>query len=398
MTKINGFKSIMSANINRNEPGHPGHSNAEMAIPCEIRPVDEADLSSVIELENENFDYDRLSPRRLKYWIEAENRVFLVAEMDGRVIAYCLVLLHRGTRLARLYSIAVSASVRGKGIGRYLLNEAEEAASNRGRLYMRLEVAQNNGAAINLYRQAGYKAFGSYRDYYQDHQDALRMQKRIRYIPVNLLSRKTPWYQQTTDFTCGPASLLMAMASLEIAIQPDQLLELDIWREATTIFMTSGLGGCHPLGLALSAQRRGFVSEVYLNQDGPLFIETVRSSHKKSVITVVDSQFHTQARDAGIKVHCKEISQSEIEDCFNSGMAVLILISTYRMDGKKSPHWVVISGFDSQCIYVHDPDPTDSTEICIDCQYVPISRDDFDKMSSFGRQRLKAVVLIGRGD
>src|SRR5690606_26049220 len=125
-------------------------------------------------------------------------------------------------------------------LGRQLLTAGEEKAAELGRLYMRLEVAQNNEPAIKLYESMGYTTFGSYEDYYEDHQDALRMQKRIRYIPQNLLTRQTPWYEQTTEFTCGAASLMMATASLNKQYVPSQSDELQIWREATTIFMTSG--------------------------------------------------------------------------------------------------------------------------------------------------------------
>src|SRR5690554_5390758 len=119
----------------------------------------------------------------------------------------------------------------------------------------------------------GYTIFGSYEDYYEDHQDALRMQKRIRYIPQNLLARQTPWFQQTTEFTCGPAALMMAMASLDGRHAPNQGDELQIWREATTIFMTSGHGGTHPVGLALAARKRGFEATAFVNQSEPLFVE-----------------------------------------------------------------------------------------------------------------------------
>ncbi|MDT8399532.1 MAG: GNAT family N-acetyltransferase/peptidase C39 family protein [Pseudomonadales bacterium] len=360
----------------------------------DIRPVVEGDIAQLVLLENESFETDRLSLRRMRHWVEASNRVFLVAGQQDEVLAYCLILLHKGTQLARLYSIAVSKKAQGLGLGKKLLLAAEEAASDQGRLYMRLEVAQNNYPAIELYRKIGYVTFGSYRDYYEDHQDALRMQKRIRYIPGNLLSRKTPWYQQTTDFTCGPSSLLMAMAGLDQSIVPKQELELDIWREATTIFMTSGLGGAHPLGLALAATARGFGSEVFLNQKTPLFLEGVRSKHKKDVITVVDRQFHARARREGIKIHYRDISQVQLEKEFNKGMGIVILISTYRMDDKKSPHWVTVTGFDDKCIYVHDPDPSASTQIEIDCEHIPIARSDFDKMSSFGGQRLRTAVMI----
>lgn len=64
------------------------------------------------------------------------------------------------------------------------------------------------------------------------------------------------------------------------------------------------------------------------------------------------------------------------------------------MDGKKAPHWVVLSGYDDQCIYVHDPDPSSDQQSAMDCQYVPIARDDFEKMSRFGQSRLQAAVLV----
>src|SRR5690554_4263222 len=182
--------------------------------PVTIRPATEHDLAALVELENASFSSDRLSRRRLRYWVGAGNSIFLVAMSGDTLLGYCLILLHGGTRLARLYSIAIATQARGFGLGRQLLNVAEEQAAEAGRLYMRLEVAQNNEAAIKLYESMGYTTFGAYEDYYEDHQDALRMQKRIRYIPQNLLSRQTPWFQQTTEFTCGPAALMMAMASL----------------------------------------------------------------------------------------------------------------------------------------------------------------------------------------
>ena len=361
-----------------------------------IRSAREQDVPALVDLENASFASDRLSPRRIKYWVGADNRVFLVAERDGVLLGYCLILLHNGTRLARLYSIAIAAQARGLGIGRKLLAAGEEKASERGRLFMRLEVAQNNQAAIKLYESMGYSTFGSYPDYYEDHQDALRMQKRIRYIPQNLLSRRTPWYQQTTDFTCGPASLMMGMASIDPSYQPTQVEELDIWREATTIFMTSGHGGSHPLGLALAARKRGFEATVFINHDLPAFIEGVRNPNKKAIVEVVDKEFRKRARKAGVKVRLEDITQKQIEKHFNAGGALIMLISTYRMDGKKAPHWVVITGMDDLCLYLHDPDPSQATQIEIDCQHIPIARSDFSRMSAFGRHKLRTAVLISK--
>ncbi|MGQ9427599.1 peptidase C39 family protein [Gilvimarinus sp. F26214L] len=361
-----------------------------------IRPVHIEDLPGLLALELASFSSDRLNRRRMKHWIQAPNRVFLVAESAGALVGYGLALLHRGTRLARLYSIAVSKRARGQGVGRALLLEVEADAAKRGRLFMRLEVAQDNTGAINLYQSLGYAAFGTYSAYYEDHRDALRMQKRIRHAPGDLMSKPVPWYQQTTEFTCGPAAAMMAMAALNPEVTFSRELELDLWREATTIFMTSGHGGSHPIGLALAAARRGFDAEVVINQKGPLFMESVRSPDKKQVIAAVHQQFVNNAKTAGIPIRYRDVRQQDIQRWLSEGALVLMLISTYRMDYKKAPHWVTVSGIDEQCLYVHDPDPTEGEQNELDCQYLPIARDDFEKMSSFGRERLRTAVVIRR--
>jgi len=359
-----------------------------------IRPVNEDDLEALRNLEHASFETDRLSRRRLRHWIHARNREFMVAVIDDLLVGYGLVLFHGKTRLARLYSLAVAAETRGSGIGRQLLLALESAAASRGRLFMRLEVAQDNLPAIQMYRSVGYVAFGTLHDYYADHRDALRMQKLIRYAPLSKSGHAIPWYQQTTGFTCGPASLMMAMATLDEKIRPAQELELDIWREATTIYMTSGHGGCHPIGLALAAQRRGFNTEVFINQPGPLFLEGVRSAEKKRVLTLVHQQFVEQAQEQGVAVHHADVSQQNIEHYIGQGAVVVVLISSYRLDRKKAPHWVTVTAIDNECLYVNDPDPSLEEQTGLDCEDLPIAREDFSRMSQFGQSKLRTAVII----
>ena len=359
-----------------------------------IRQVEERDLDGLVALEEASFSADRLSRRRFQHWIKASNRVFLVVENDGRVLAYGLVFLHKGTRLARLYSIAVSAAARGQGIGRQLMLALEKGAVDRGRLDMRLEVAKGNAGAISLYQGLGYRSFGEYHDYYTDHGDALRMQKRIRRIDPGQVLLKVPWIQQSTEFTCGPASLLMAMASLDKSVKPSQALELDIWREATTIFMTSGHGGSHPLGLALAAKKRGFDVNVHISTDKPLFLDGVRTEKKKEIMRIVEQQFRNRAKKEKIRVSISDVTQQQIADAIERRHAVIILISTYLMDGKKAPHWVTVTGMDEDCIYVHDPDVDEKLQDALDCQHIPIAREHFAKMSTFGSERLRTAIIL----
>ena len=90
------------------------------------------------------------------------------------------MLFHEGPSLARLYSIAIDPRARGIGLGQKLLEAAEQAARDNDRAYMRLEVRPDNRGAIALYERNGYRPFATVRDYYEDHSEALRFEKRIR--------------------------------------------------------------------------------------------------------------------------------------------------------------------------------------------------------------------------
>jgi ribosomal-protein-alanine acetyltransferase len=351
-------------------------------------------LDALLDLEQKCFATDRLSRRSMRRFLSSEHSIFLVAKHASEVVGYLLVIFHRGTRLARLYSIAVSPDWQGQGISRLLMSKGEDEAQSRGALYFRLEVNNKNTTAIKLYQSLGFKEFGHLQDYYEDHSDALRMQKRIRQYDRTAIHTPMPWFQQNTPFTCGPAALLMAMAGLKEELRPNLSEELQIWREATTIFMTSGHGGCHPLGLALAAHQRGFKVEVWINQRQPLFVDGVRSEKKKSIIETVHNDFVAQTVAAGITINYENIDQATLMSASDNGAVPIVLISTYRMDRKKAPHWVAISGYDKHCFYVHDPDPDEKHQDVLDCQYMPIAREDFDPMSSFGSNRLRTAIII----
>jgi len=361
-----------------------------------IRPALLADLDALVALENASFVTDRLSRRSFKHWLttDTDHRALLLAENELGLAGYILIIYHPGTRLARIYSLAVDPRQRNSGIAQALIIQGEQTARDDGRLYLRLEVNVDNTPAIRLYEKLGYRKFGFYRDYYQDHSDALRYQKRIRSYKDTPQHRSVHWLRQTTPFTCGPAALMMAMHGLNHTYQPSRQEEIDLWREATTIFMTSGHGGCHPVGLALAAKRRGFAVEVWINQSGPLFIDSVRNDDKKQIIELVDNCFKDQAAAHDIPIHYGNVSQNDLIVAFESGAIPLILISTFAMDRKKAPHWVVMSGFDQDCLYMHDSDPDDSRQNELDCQFIPVAREDFERMSCFGKSRLRTAVII----
>lgn len=133
------------------------------------------DLPALLALEA-RFPGDRLSARQFRRHLQSPSARLRVLD-DG--CGYALVFVRRGSRVARLYSIAVDPAARDRGLGALLLADAEAVAEVLGATRLRLEVRVDNIAAIALYRARGYVEFGRHHAYYADGADALRFEKRL---------------------------------------------------------------------------------------------------------------------------------------------------------------------------------------------------------------------------
>jgi ribosomal-protein-alanine N-acetyltransferase len=146
---------------------------AREAVPAVIRRASPADLDQLLHLETV-FPGDRLSRRAMRRHLASPRAVWLVAEVESRLVGYALLLRRRGTRWWRLYSL-MRAGVAPAGTGRRLLEAAIEAAREGGAQGIRLEVREENAAAIRLYRACGFSLFAALDGYYEDGARALRM-------------------------------------------------------------------------------------------------------------------------------------------------------------------------------------------------------------------------------
>lgn len=360
-----------------------------------IRKARVADISQLLEVENACFTYDQLSRRNFHWMIKKAHSIFLVLEYQSVLIGYGLVLINRGTSLARLYSICTLEEYQGYGLASKLIKELETKASDdEDCAYLRLEVKDNNKSAIKLYEKLGYAKFTEKADYYDDGRTAFCYEKRIRTLkkePRNNVS----YYSQGTEFTCGPSCLLMAMNTFNPKHSMNLSNELQIWREATTIFMTSGHGGCGPHGLALSAWRRGYKAEMYLSHNDVLFLDSVRTPEKKKIIKLVHQDFEKKISETNIKVHKKRFTLQDLRDVLKKGGIPLVLITTYHFDNNRVPHWVVITAVDDSFIYIHDPDEYHAEHVgVISRVHIPVPEDQFLKISRWGKDKLSAAVVV----
>jgi ribosomal protein S18 acetylase RimI-like enzyme len=355
------------------------------------RPATLADLDDLVRLENRCFTSDRLSRRSFRHFITRSHGKLWV--VDSPVVAYGLVLFRRGTSLARIYSLAVAPEGRGQGYAKQLMEAMESSAIDEGALFIRLEVADDNLGAMALYQRYGYEPIRRLSHYYENGHDGIRMEKRLH---RNLHKpRDLCFYKQSTDFTCGPASLLMAMRQVDPSTELSQAAELNLWREATTIFMTTGHGGCSPHGLALALHRRGFSTQLYVSSPETPFLRSVRDAKKRQVVESIHQDFMQQIKAAGIPVKAQALTLEELRQALDEGFMVVLLISTWHLNRIKAPHWVWLVHMDRDHAYINDPDvDEDEWQTELDNIYVPVPLERFAKMMRYGSNQYCAAVLF----
>jgi ribosomal protein S18 acetylase RimI-like enzyme len=149
-----------------------------------IRDASLSDIPAMDRIEHASFPGNWLSVRSMRRFIREGRALCLVAERDGAVAGDAFVVLRRDSLMARLYSIAVDPALRNAGIGSALLAESERRAVKAGKTSMRLEVREDNNAAIRRYLATGYTVIGRKPGFYEDGAAAQTMKKSLAGIPA----------------------------------------------------------------------------------------------------------------------------------------------------------------------------------------------------------------------
>jgi [ribosomal protein S18]-alanine N-acetyltransferase len=153
------------------DTGHAGGIILSMTI----RPMTEADLDQVMELEKAIFP----SPWRRSFFLSDINRpqgLSVVAEEDGVILGYAVAW---GTEETHLANLAVNECERGKGVGGKLLDEVIAFARRSEANSMYLEVRVSNAIARKFYSERGFVPTYLRKGYYENGEDAVIMERDV---------------------------------------------------------------------------------------------------------------------------------------------------------------------------------------------------------------------------
>jgi ribosomal protein S18 acetylase RimI-like enzyme len=359
-----------------------------------IRTGSIKDLDELVRLEKAGFKLDRFSRSQFRYLLKHANSTTYIIEGDGIVKGAAIMLWRKPQAIGRLYSIVIDPAFQGQGLSNRLMEICEKEAikKNCGRII--LEVRADNKPAIKLYEKFGFKPLRTIPGYYSDGLNALQMIKSLEYKGKPEVMLNIPYYAQTLDFTCGTASLMMAMKYFKPSLEMDRASELMLWKESTLIFMSAGFGGCGPVGLAVAAARRGFKVRVVMGSRRTPFLSSVRSQERKEVVRIVHEALREEGQKYGVIEEYRNFNFPDIAAALRRGIVPIVLISTYRLHKDRSPHWVIVTGFDRQHVYYHDPYEQFFEHDRKKARHVRIPIREFHLVRKYGKDINKSVIFI----
>ncbi|MBZ0287778.1 MAG: ribosomal protein S18-alanine N-acetyltransferase [Anaerolineae bacterium] len=143
--------------------------------PFSIAPFTLGDLKAILGLEQVCFPEDTYDMIEfLSLYLRGKD-TFFIARQDKMVIGYAVGYVEN--KHGYVVSIAVDPEVRGRGLGRRLMERLMAALEEMGARVIRLHVRDDNQHAIRLYQSLGFTARDTVPNYYHDGAPALVMQR-----------------------------------------------------------------------------------------------------------------------------------------------------------------------------------------------------------------------------
>jgi ribosomal-protein-alanine N-acetyltransferase len=125
-------------------------------------------LEKLHEIEKQCFNQEAFSKQQLAYLLEDYSTIGLAARVNGEIVGFAIarVDIERNAPFGHIITLDITPEYRRKGIAQKILHEIETIFKEKGIKEYKLEVREDNVAALNLYQKLGYKKAGKLERYY----------------------------------------------------------------------------------------------------------------------------------------------------------------------------------------------------------------------------------------
>jgi len=176
----------------------------------------------------------------------------------------------------------------------------------------------------------------------------------------NMTRFNVPYYAQSSDFSCGPACVLMVMKHFEPKRAIHRDLEFEVWRQCNMI----GIKGADPYGLSVPLLDAGYEVRLLTERRRTVDIDQwrrrlVRRFPREDVELSFFGmrQNRLRALKRGLKVRFKRPAVKDIILGLGDDYAPIALVHMGVVHSLNIPHWVAVTDADEESVRFNDPYP-----------------------------------------
>ncbi len=133
-----------------------------------IEPATIRFLEPFLKIEQQCFDQEAFTKQQIAYLLTDFHTIAFVAKVDGEIAGFIIaqVEIEENTEFGHIVTINVAPSFRRKKVATKMIQQLENALKQRSISQSRLEVREDNYAAIRLYQDLDYQTVGKLDRYY----------------------------------------------------------------------------------------------------------------------------------------------------------------------------------------------------------------------------------------
>ncbi|AUC20698.1 hypothetical protein BTO15_00580 [Polaribacter sejongensis] len=140
-----------------------------------IQTVKTEDLKEVLALEQLVFNAGSYPAFVIRQLFDITNNLFILAKENNKILGFAVGALNTNNQKAWVLSLGVHPEARGKQIGKKLTNKLVNLLKDENCLEICLTVHPDNAAAINIYKELGFKGETIIEDYFLENEKRIIM-------------------------------------------------------------------------------------------------------------------------------------------------------------------------------------------------------------------------------
>jgi len=169
-----------------------------------------------------------------------------------------------------------------------------------------------------------------------------------------------PYYKQTSEFTCGPACVLMVMKHFDPKLELTRQLEFEVW-----YCNMIGTKGADPFGLSVPLIDAGFEVRLITQRRNTVDPRRWRRRLIRAGFTLQEAELsflgirqnRLRALARNLPVQYKRPHVQDVAHAVGAEYVPIALVHMGVIHSLNIPHWVVVTDVDEKSVVFNDPYP-----------------------------------------